>query len=267
MFVSGDIVFKKVYIEITNSCNLNCDFCIGTKENKRFLTEDEFLIILDKLKGYTKYLYFHILGEPLMHPKINEFIELAYESGFYVNITTNGFLINRLISDKVRQINISLHSIEDSKLIDKYMNNIFRVADKYDNTIVSYRMWINNPNKDLFLNRINKHYGTEFKKFDNVKIKNNKYLGSFHEFIWPDLDNEYYNENGSCYALKDHIGILSNGNIVPCCLDTKGTIKLGNIFEDDLEDILNSNRVIKMQEGFKCKKKIEELCKHCSFLQ
>ena len=261
-------MFKKVYIEITNSCNLNCDFCIGTKEEKRFLSENEFIMILDKLKGYTKYLYFHILGEPFMHPKINKFIDIAHEKGFYVNITTNGFLINRLKTDKVRQINISLHSINNDKtLIETYMNNIFTVVDKYTNTIVSYRMWLDNPNKEIILDIINNHYDTNFKSFDNVKIKNNKYLGVFHEFIWPDLNNEYYNEDGGCYALKDHIGILSNGNVVPCCLDTKANIKLGNIFEDDLEDILKCDRVIKMQEGFKCNKKIEELCKHCLFLK
>lgn len=261
-------MFKKIYIEITNSCNLNCNFCIGTNEEKRFLSEDDFIIILDKLKGYTKYLYFHILGEPFMHPKINKFIDLAYDNGFNVNITTNGFLINRLNTDKVRQINISLHSLNlDNNLIEKYMNNIFNVVDKYNNTIVSYRMWLDNPNKDIILNIINKHYNTNFKEFDNVKIKDNKYLGSFHEFVWPNLDNEYYSEDGSCYALRDHIGILSDGNIVPCCLDTKADIKLGNIFDDNLEEILTSDKVIKMKEGFKHQKKVEELCKHCSFLQ
>lgn len=261
-------MFKKVYIEITNSCNLNCNFCIGTNEEKRFLSEDDFIIILDKLKGYTKYLYFHILGEPFMHPKINKFIDLAYDNGFNVNITTNGFLINRLNTDKVRQINISLHSLNlDNNLIEKYMKNIFNVVDKYNNTIVSYRMWLDNPNKDIILNIINKHYNTNFKEFDNIKIKDNKYLGSFHEFVWPNLDNEYYSEDGSCYALRDHIGILSDGNIVPCCLDTKADIKLGNIFDDNLEEILTSDKAIKMKEGFKHQKKVEELCKHCSFLQ
>ena len=261
------MLFKKVYIEITNSCNLNCDFCIGTKEEKRFLSEEQFIIILDKLKGYTNYLYFHILGEPFVHPKINKFIDLAYDRGFNVNITTNGFLINRLKTDKVRQINISLHSLNlDNHLIEKYMNTIFNTVDKYSNTIISYRMWLDNPNKDVILNIINKHYNTDFKEFDNIRIIDNKYLGSFHEFTWPDLNNKYYNDEGSCYALKDHIGILSNGNIVPCCLDTKADIKLGNIFEDNLGNILNSNRVVKMQEGFKCNKKVEELCKHCSFL-
>lgn len=261
-------MLKKVYIEITNSCNLNCKFCIGTNEAKRFLSEDEFIIILNKLKGYTKYLYFHILGEPFMHPKINEFIDLAYENGFNVNITTNGFLINRLKTDKVRQINISLQSInKDDKTLESYMSNIFNVVDKYENIIISYRMWLENPNKEKVLDIINKHYNTNFKDFGNIRIKDNKYLGSFHEFIWPNLNNDHYNDKGSCYALKDHIGILSNGNIVPCCLDTKADIKLGNIFEDDLKDILKSDRVIKMQEGFRGNKKIEELCKHCSFLE
>lgn len=107
-------MFKKVYIEITNSCNLNCEFCIHSKDRKRFLSEEQFKIILNKLKGKTKFLYFHILGEPLLHPKINEFITLASNKGFFVNITTNGYLIKNL-KEPVRQINISLHSFDNSQ--------------------------------------------------------------------------------------------------------------------------------------------------------
>ena len=55
-------MFKKVYVEITNNCNLNCEFCIGNKRKKKFIELDEFNTILEKLKGYTKYLYFHIMG-------------------------------------------------------------------------------------------------------------------------------------------------------------------------------------------------------------
>ena len=260
-------MFKKVYIEITNSCNLNCKFCIHTKEQKRFIKLEDFKIILNKLKGKTKYLYFHILGEPLLHPKINEFIAVAKKEGFFVNITTNGYLIKNL-KEEVRQINISLHSYhkDNNKTIEEYMDDIFSVVDKFKNTYISYRFWANNKESNNILNLINKHYNTNIKKIENDKIKDKVFISTFKEFIWPDLNNNYYNQEGTCYALKDHIGILSNGNIVPCCLDTKGDIRLGNIFEDDLEDILNSDRVIKIRDGFNCNKKVEELCKHCSFL-
>ena len=65
-------MFKKIYIEITNNCNLNCSFCIGNKRDKKFIAVEQFKVLLDKLDGFTKYLYFHVMGEPLLHPYINE---------------------------------------------------------------------------------------------------------------------------------------------------------------------------------------------------
>ena len=261
-------MFKKVYIEITNSCNLNCKFCIHTKEQKRFIKLEDFKIILNKLKGKTKYLYFHILGEPLLHPKINEFITLASNKGFFVNITTNGYLIKNL-KEPVRQINISLHSFDNSqkKSLEEYMSDIFNVVDNMKNTFISYRFWAKNKNANDILEIINKHYKTNIKKVENNKIKENIFISTFKEFIWPDINNNYYSEKGKCYALKDHIGILSTGDVVPCCLDANATINLGNIFDTDLEIILNSDRVNNIIKGFRNNKKCEELCKHCNFLE
>ena len=96
---------------------------------------------------------------------------------------------------------------------------------------------------------------------------NNVFVSIEKEFIWPSLENDYYNENGTCYALKDHIGILVNGDVVPCCLDTNGLINLGNIFNDNLKGIINSERYQKMLSGFKNQKKCELLCQKCHFLK
>ena len=85
-------------------------------------------------------------------------------------------------------------------------------------------------------------------------------------FIWPDLNNNYYNDKGKCYGLITHFGILVDGTIIPCCLDSKGIINLGNIFNDDINSILNSNRCKNMVDNFRNDKKCEELCKHCKFL-
>lgn len=262
---------KKIYIEITNNCNLSCDFCIKNKRPGKFMSEDEFKNILDKIKNYTNYLYFHILGEPLLHPKINEFIDIA--SSFNINITTNGYLINRLTNKNVRQLNISLHSYSDNYNIplDSYMNNIFNAIKDFDNTYISFRFWLYTKYSKQILDFINKNYKTnitldDIKNNNCIKITDKIFINTFHEFIWPDLDNDYYCESGKCYALKDHIGILVDGTVVPCCLDTKGIINLGNIYKDDLEYILNSKRVINMLDGFKNNKKCEELCKKCNFL-
>ena len=261
-------MLKKVYIEITNSCNLKCDFCIQNNNDTRFIEEENFKLILKKLKGYTNYLYFHILGEPLLHPNIKKYIKLAKENNFMINITTNGYLIKRIKDiNEIRQLNISLHSYDEKYEIplEQYMNDIFDVVDNLENTYISYRIWVNNKYNEEIINILNNHYNTNIK--EKKKIKNNIFFSEFHEFIWPDLDNNYYNDKGKCYALKDHIGILSNGNIVPCCLDTKGIITLGNIYKDDLKKILNSTRVNRMINNFKNNKKCEELCKHCNFIQ
>lgn len=264
-------MLKKVYVEITNACNLNCDFCIKNERQVKFLTLNEFEIILDKLTNVTKYLYFHILGEPLLHPNINEFINMANTKGFYVNITTNGYLMNNLKEKNIRQLNISLHSYNEkyNVSLNDYLSAIFAKIDKLSNTYISLRLWVKNKYTQDILKYINNKYKKNINKLDlnkSIKLTNNVYLNSFHEYIWPDLNNNYYNEKGSCYALKDHIGILVNGTIVPCCLDSKGIINLGNIYHDEVNVVLNSPRAVKMREGFKNKIKCETLCKHCLFL-
>ena len=204
-------MYKKIYVEITNACNLSCDFCI---------------------KNHTKYLYFHVLGEPLMHPKINEFINLASLS-YKVNITTNGYLIEKIKNNKnIRQLNMSLHSYNSKYNInlDDYLNHIFEVVDTLENTFISYRLWVDSSNVDKILNKLNEKYNTSLSKNSlkkNNKLKDNIYL----------MNNNYYNENGKCYGLIDHIGVLVDGTIIPCCLDTLGIINLGNIFKDDLSSL------------------------------
>ena len=264
-------MYKKIYLEITNNCNLSCDFCIKNKRVNKFMTFDEFKNILSKLDNHTKYLYFHVLGEPLLHPNINEFIDYA-SNNYKINITTNGYLIDRIKNNKnIRQLNISLHSFNDKykTSLEDYMNKIFEVVDILkEYTYISYRFWLKDKNTNKILDMINKKYNV---KLDINNIKNNStiskniFISINEEFIWPDLNNNYYEENGTCYALRDHIGILVDGTIIPCCLDSKGIIDLGNIFKDNINDIINSKKYQNMLNGFKCNKKTEELCKKCKY--
>lgn len=265
-------MYKKIYLEITNNCNLSCDFCIKNKRIKKFMTEEKFKIILNRIKDHTNYLYFHVLGEPLLHPKINEFINIA-SSDFKINITTNGYLIDRIKDNKnVRQINISLHSFNTKYNIslENYMNNIFKTIDKLSKTTyISLRFWVDNEYSNKMLDLINQKYNTNISISEinnNTAIASNIFLSVSKEFIWPDLNNSYYNEIGPCYALKDHIGILVDGTVIPCCLDSKGDINLGNILEKNLVDIIKSDRYQKMLIGFQNNNKCELLCKKCKFL-
>ena len=266
--------FKKIYIEITNACNLNCTFCIKNQRKTIYMNFDNYKQIIDKIKDYTKEIYLHILGEPLLHPNINKFIEYAYSLGLKVNITTNGYLINNLRNNKyINRLNISLHSYNQkyNKALYTYLDDIFNTIDNIkDKTFVSLRLWVGSKYTKEILNYINNRYNNDIKELSNnskTKICPNLIIDTFHEFIWPDLNNQYYNEVGKCKGLIDHIGILSDGTIIPCCLDSKGIINLGNIYQESIDLILEKPIVKDMIDGFKKGYKCQELCKHCSFLE
>ena len=262
--------FKKIYVEITNKCNLNCSFCSEIKKPKKEMTIEEFKIVISKIKEYTDYIYLHVKGEPLVHSKLDEILSVCDKEKIKVNITTNGTLLSEkkeiLLKHKcIRQINVSLHS-ENNK--ENYLDQVFETCDELSNNIyISYRLWTLIDNKldkqsTEVVDKIKKHYNLSTDFVD--KIKENIFINYENIFTWPELDNDI-NVNGKCYGLRTHIGILVDGTIVPCCLDSNGVINLGNIFKDDLKDALNSKIVNDMIEGFKNNKSVCELCKHCDF--
>ncbi|MCX4364775.1 MAG: SPASM domain-containing protein [Bacilli bacterium] len=265
-------MFKKVYVEITNNCNLHCSFCAYNKRPQKFVSLDEFNIILEKLEGYTNHLYLHVLGEPLLHPHINELIDLASKR-YQINITTNGYLIARIIDNQnIRQLNISLHSFHESNKLSlkEYLRPIFEVAAKLSRkTYINYRLWIKNEHTQEILQYLNEEYKTNLtlatlKK--NTTLAPNIFLNINKEFLWPSVNNNLMDYTGTCYALRDHIAILVDGTVVPCCLDAEGIINLGNIYNSALEDIIKGKRYQQMLTCFKENKKCEELCQHCNFI-
>lgn len=262
--------YKKVYVEITNVCNLNCPFCSKHTRRKTFMPVNKFERVLKKLENHTEYLYFHVLGEPLYHPLIDELIDLASKN-FKVNITTNGYLIKRIKDNKnIRQLNISLHSFNEiyGKSLDEYLSDIFEVTDELSKyTYISYRLWVNSKYSGDILESLNKKYNANLKLGsikNNSTIAENIFISTHEMFTWPN-DSEYLCDKGNCYALKDHIGILVDGSVVPCCLDSDGKIKLGNIYKDDISDIVNSERYQNILKGFQENRRVEDLCRHCNF--
>lgn len=284
--------FKKVYIEITNICNLNCNFCPKTKRDKKFLSIDEFKVILSEIKPYTKFIYFHLMGEPLLNPNLKEFLDISYKEGFKVNITTNGTLIPKvseilLESKALRQVNVSLHSFESNDKevsFNEYFNGILefiKEANMNTDIICSMRLW-NMDSSILSLkgeNNLNAHiiekisselrYTGDLKdtlyRDNKVKIKDRVYLNGAEKFQWPSMEAEFFGDIGFCHGLRDHLGILVDGTVVPCCLDGEGHIPLGNIYSKSLKDILEDERARKIYDGFSGRKRVEELCKRCGY--
>lgn len=269
--------FKKVYIEISNICNLSCSFCPKTSRSPKQMTLEEFKTVIKKVSPFTDYVYFHLLGEPLLHPHLAEFLKICEDKNLKVIITTNGTLLKQqkdvLINSKSHyKTVISLHSFEanDGVDFDKYIDDCLDYAKcaKCDKTIV-FRLW-NNGGKDLLNQNIFEKIAKIYPKpwadtRGGKKITENLYLQFGDKFDWPDLNAAAENNTAFCYGLRDQIGILADGTVVPCCLDNNGSINLGNIFENDLKDIINSKKATDIYNGFSSRKAVEELCKKCSF--
>ncbi len=270
--------FRKVYLEISNICNLRCSFCPGTKRPTNAMTEEEFVLLTSKLQPYTDYLYFHLMGEPLCHPRLSQFLSLAGEQGFKVILTTNGTLLSRhqemlLNSPGLHKINISLHSFEANDRcisMEKYLDNCFSFAQAAQGKkIVTLRLWnqggADKKNSDileLLTQFFPKPWVTESR---GVRIGNKIYLEYGDKFDWPDLAREEGTENIFCYGLRDQIGILCDGTVVPCCLDHEGDIPLGNLLVQEMDEILNSPRAQAIYSGFSNRKACEPLCRRCGY--
>ena len=274
--------FKKIYIEITNVCNLKCTFCPDTKRKKEFMEVESFKKIISKIKKYTNLITLHIKGEPLLHPKFDEIVK---NSEIPINVTTNGTLLlqnKEALSNKmIRQINISLHSLDKNSGMNtkEYIEKIFEAIDyiheKNLNIYISYRLWNlkniseNSQNYEI-LKALESKYKVENiieKARENmfIKLDENIFLNQDIEFEWPSLDTTSEENMGTCYGARQQLGILVNGDVVPCCLDQDGVIKLGNIFEQNLDEILESERAKNMVKGFCENRVVEELCKKCGY--
>ena len=270
-------MYSKVYVEITNQCNRACSFCPGTKRAPKFMTTEEFRRIIGKLHGVTEYLYLHVMGEPLLHPKLTEFIRYATDEGFKVILTTNGTLLKKrkaeLLSSGVYKINVSLHSFEEgtAKGQKMYVKECISFADEASRAgiLVVLRLW--NEGFDEGKNdktvELLKECFTEEWHMDarGARIRPKLHLEYGKRFAWPDIEASVFGDEVFCYGLKDHFAVLSDGTVIPCCLDREGVISLGNLFENSAEEILSSERAVRIAEGFRKREAVEDLCKKCGY--
>ena len=270
--------FNKIYLEISNLCNLSCAFCPGTKRKKHAMTVEEFSQLLPKLRPYADYLYFHLMGEPLLHPHLGEFLRLAGEAGFRVILTTNGTLLPKqqttlLSSPALHKVNISLHAFEANDLsvpFEEYLRGCFSFGKAAEGKVLTvYRLW-NQGGADArnqeILSAMEEFFSQPWAaERRGTRLGNRVYLEYGDKFDWPDLSAEEGSNRVFCYGLRDQIGVLCDGTVVPCCLDHEGDLALGNLFEQELDTILTSPRAQAIYNGFQHRTAAEELCRKCGY--
>jgi radical SAM protein with 4Fe4S-binding SPASM domain len=195
-------MIDRCYIEITNICNLNCDFCPKHHRALRKMTLQEFEHLTDELQGKVCFLYFHVMGEPLLHPLLPQFISLARAKGFKTVLTSNGTLLPRamsLLGSLPHKVQLSLHSHESNRSgrLDEYINQVmdFAIEAARRGTCVVLRLW-NQGGRDrenaevqrLMAQRVAQPW-TE--RSDGFRLCDNLYLEFDRKFQWPEVGESF----------------------------------------------------------------------------
>jgi radical SAM protein with 4Fe4S-binding SPASM domain len=252
------------------------------------MTPSEFRHVAFSLRGLTKEIVPHLLGEPLTHPEFGEITSIAREAEIPLTVVTNGTLLDdarqQLLLDRgIRQVNISLQSwvanFSQEKALDhlaRALSFCDRAVDERPDLYVNLRFWNLDasgqtlPDESLALrNLIFDHFNISSDKVSapsrrkSLVLRHRQYLHYNAQFEWPSLDSPVRGTRGFCMALTGHIGVLSDGRVVPCCLDADANLLLGNIFETPLPEILASPRASAMREGFARNQLKEPLCQRC----
>lgn len=273
---------NRVYIEITNRCNLACNFCHGTKRPLGTMPPEDFRRIAEKLRGETSYLYLHVLGEPLLHPQLKELLAIAGELGFRVCLVTNGTLLHKrreelLAAKSLHKVSVSLHSFEGNGGagdLPAYLQQVWEVCLPLSErgVLCALRLWNEgtaprlNGAVEAFLSQ---RIGRDVESLPrdargNRTLRPNLFLERAERFGWPDLNAP---ESGAnfCHGFTRQLAVLWDGTVTPCCLDSEGDIPLGNLLSQPLEEILQGERAAAMAAGFAARKPTEELCRRCGY--
>ncbi|MBO5879997.1 MAG: SPASM domain-containing protein [Clostridia bacterium] len=273
-------MLEKIYLEITNVCNLDCSFCHKTARAKKLMSDDEFDFLLGKIEGRAKYLFFHLMGEPTLHPFLAEFIKKARSKGFLPAITTNGSLLKEcgeaIIEANPYKVSISLHAPEANAAFssEDYLESCISFARRAAErgTFVALRLWNLGSGADNapileFLHSAFAGEWIDLRGGSSQRLSERIFLEWGERFDWPDPSVEECSCEADlfCYGLRDQIGILVDGTVVPCCLDADANIPLGNLFTTELEDILSSPRAKAMYDGFSRRRAVEGLCRKCGY--
>ena len=270
-------MITRCYLEITNICNLDCLFCPKTDRTKHRLSMEEFEQLTDKLRGQIKFLYFHLMGEPFLHPHLSDFIQIARRKDFVPVLTTNGTLLAKgqsVIDAHPHKIQISLHSHEGNakEHPEEYIRQVMTFSQEAASkgVLIVLRLWNQggyDSTNDYILDLIAQYQPRPWtQRHDGWKLAENLYIEYDRMFEWPDAEHSEYEETDVfCYALRNQIGVLVDGSVVPCCLDHAGDITLGNLFEQSLDEILTSPRAKALYDGFTQHVAAEPLCKRCGY--
>lgn len=284
--------FKRINVEISNVCNLKCSFCPEVDRARQVMSPEDFERVIADVAPLTEEVVLHLLGEPLNHPQLDLVIAACERHQVPVNVVTNGVLLNAakrelLLQKIVRQVSFSLQSFEDNfkgqdprPYLKKIQTFVDRALVERPDLYVNLRFWDLGGTSALATERngtmralLAETFGfdwcdvkVDLRRRKNWKLRGRLYLHFDSRFSWPSLDAPLHAKEGYCHGLTGHVGIHADGTVVPCCLDQKADMALGNVFDASLAEILDGPRARNIREGFAAGELREALCQRCTFI-
>ena len=271
-------MFKRIYIEITNICGLQCAFCTDHTREARSMTLHEFEHTLMQVSAYTQYIYLHVLGEPMLHPAFDQILSVCDAEKASVHLVTNGSFLNRypdlLTHSCLKTIAVSVQSASarPESSIRSYFTSVLELAERISakgSLSADLRFWRSDadqdPNTSFCLNTLREKYSLQPTKRNNsYSILPNVYVSFANDFAWP-VSSKSGSTSGTCLGGRMQIAVLSDGTVVPCCLDADSIMALGNLHQELLQDILKKPRYTELIRGFEQNHLSEALCRSCTY--
>lgn len=269
-------MFRRVFIEITNACNLSCGFCAVSSRPAAFMAVETFEKVAAQIKPFAKVVSLHVLGEPFMHPRFPDILGAASRLGLSVNLVTNGTLLDKfgpaVFEERcLAQVSFSLHALAalPSGVRLEHLRRLTEfAASKPDRLIVGFRL--RGSEADPFVeeaaNLVLKAFPGRGERAEHgraLTLRDNVYLNFGEFFDWPGRGPG--KRKKSCLGLRHHFAVLSTGEVVPCCADHDGRLAIGNINEKPLAGILGGPAVPALRDSIAGKTPMPSYCAACGF--
>ena len=216
------------------------------------MSEEVFYVVLDNLKEFgIRKAYLHFQGEPFLNPLTPKFAKILKQNKFEVGIFTNGMAFNDKNIKEVTDAEIDLIRFSiDGASEETYQKNrvggkFARVYDNLKKVAHAHKGKKTRIEWQFLALRNNEH---EIEKAEELARELGiDFFVKGYRVTDPDLAplNDQYRSRHMkkpCTDIYHQIGVYWNGDIVPCCYDVDGKEIMGNLHENSLADIWNSDK-------------------------
>ncbi len=284
---------EEIMIETTNSCNLRCPVCpthFAMRRERGFMDFGLYKSIIDEFKKGDKKprIVMIFAGEPLLHPKVDEFIAYASKNGHKTFISTNATLLSRdlakrLITAGLTSIHLCLDGFSKETHEAYRRGSDFEKVKKNIEDFISVKKELKNKNPYIVIqtlltsfseNEKNKiiewaeNIGADAINFKTLSMGSHttEQMKAKYNYLLPQK-KEYRRKTSDidktlCSWPLKNVVVFWNGDLGLCCVDFDHEIKLKNIREKGFLNTLFSDGVAQKRKlGFQKK---FDLCKKCS---